>query len=128
MTSILNTLAQVVVAVLGDANPASKSATYTSTGFDLQGYEGEIVVTQHIGAVGGTSPTWDGKIQDSADNSSFADVTGATLTQVTASNNVQGLKLDARNLRRYIRLVVTAGGTSPTAIIGATVTGIKKYI
>ena len=101
---------------------AAKTATYNSANsIDLRGYAGEYIVIQEVGAVSGTTPTLDGKIQDSADNSSFADVTGYTFTQVTAANSNQQLNVDTRKVRRYIRYVATIGGTTPSftmAVIG----------
>ena len=61
------------------APPAARTATVTGTGFDVSNYIGNITFSQSVGTVTGTTPTLDGKIQDSADNSSFTDVTGATL-------------------------------------------------
>jgi hypothetical protein len=54
------------------------------------------------------------KIQDSADNVSFADVTGLTFTQVTAAPFTQRLATsNAATIRRYIRAVtVTTGGVT----------------
>jgi hypothetical protein len=54
----------------------------------------------------------DVKIQDSADNSTFADVSGYTLTQVTTTDSLQSLSIDKRLVRRYVRAVFTIGGTS----------------
>lgn len=63
------------------------------------------------GTVSGTTPTLDAKVQDSADNSTFADVTGATFTQVTASNKAQMIYVPP--CRRYVRIVATIAGTTP---------------
>lgn len=52
------------------------------------------------------------KVQDSADNVTFADVTGLTFTQVTSAPNQQRLATsNAATIRRYVRAVtVTTGG------------------
>jgi hypothetical protein len=79
-----------------------------STSFGAQAY---LQVT----AFTGTDVTV--KIQDSADNSSFADVTGLTFTQTTAAATTQRLATsNAATIRRYVRAVtVTTGGfTSAT--------------
>lgn len=57
------------------------------------------------------------KIQDSADNSSFADVTGLTFTQLTAGRSAQRLATaNTATIRRYLRAVtVTTGGFSSLA-------------
>lgn len=57
------------------------------------------------------------KVQDSADNTTFADVTGLTFTQVTAAPATQRLATsNTATIRRYLRAVtVTTGGfTSAT--------------
>jgi hypothetical protein len=72
------------------------------------------------GAVTGTTPTLDIKIQDSADNSSFADI-GAAFPQQTATeatvvgNLVAPPRLAVRTKvgRPYLRIVKTLGGTTP---------------
>ncbi len=96
--------------------PQTATSTATGTGVDTKGYNSAMAVLE-VGAVSGTSPTLNVKIQDSADNSTFADVSGLTLTQVTAANNSQVLRIDGLNtstLRRYLRAVGTIGGTSPS--------------
>jgi hypothetical protein len=93
-------------------------ATVTATGASTNNFrvgEGaecriELAVT---GAVSGTSPTLDVKLQDSADGSSWAD-TGITFTQITATSARQQREFKARKGRGYLRLHATAGGTSPS--------------
>ncbi|TVZ96522.1 hypothetical protein [Streptomyces sp. BK340] len=51
------------------------------------------------------------KIQDSADNSSFADVTGLTFTQVTAGPTSERIATaSGATVRRYLRAVTTTTG------------------
>ena len=105
------------------------TATVTGAAFDCQQYTGNFKVGQHVGAVAGTNPTLDGKIQDSADGVTFADVPGLTFAQVTAANADQSLLVDSRAVRRYIRYVGTIGGSagqSFTFNVGAL--GLKKYL
>ena len=63
----------------------STAATTNGTGFDRTGF---LSCALHVacGAATGTPTTQSviGKIQDSADNSTFADVTGATAAALTA--------------------------------------------
>lgn len=61
------------------------------------------------------------KIQDSADNSTFADVSGLTASS-TANNTVKVIAFRPGQLRRYIRVVATptfTGGSSPAVAVGA---------
>jgi hypothetical protein len=101
---------------------AANTAAATSSGVDLLGYDaGPIVIIQHHGLSTGTL---DGKIQDSADNSTWADVTGATFTQETTTVGIQKMSLDRKAVRRYIKYVGTVA-TGP-AIVGVSATLISK--
>jgi hypothetical protein len=94
------------------------------TGLDRTGFL-SAVLALFVGAASGTptSYTVDCKLQDSADNSSFTDVTGGSVTQVTADNGTAHVDVDLSNLRQYVRAVVTVGitgGTSPKVPVSAT--------
>lgn len=116
---------QLTASQLNATSP--RTATFNSTSLDTQNYEGDIMVTQDVQTVSGTTPTLDGKIQDSADNSAFADVSPAiTFTQVTASNNIQTARVDKRAVRRYIRYVGTIAGTTPSFALSVTAHGQLK--
>lgn len=106
---------------------AARTSTVTATGVDVTDYEGVVVIDQLVGTVSGTTPTLNGKIQDSADNSAWADVTGATFTQVTASDSYQTITLDLDKTRRYVRYVGTIAGTTPSFTMGVFLRGAKKY-
>jgi hypothetical protein len=94
----------------------SATATANGTGVDISSYCGNIlVILNAAAATAGINPTLDVKIQDSADNSSFADVSGYAFTQVTTTDSLQGLSVDTRLCRKYIRVVITIGGTSSPA-------------
>jgi len=108
--------------------PAARTATGNGTGVDVSQYHGRLKVTQEIGTVSGTSPTCDTKIQDSDDDSSYADVSGLTFTQVTAQNNSQSIAVDTRKVRKFIRAVHTIGGTSPSFTSAVLVIGQKKNL
>ena len=102
---------------------AANTAAATGTGVDLQDYEGKVIITQHHGIGTGTL---DGKIQDSADNASFADVSGATFTQETTTAGIQKLALNPKEIRRYIKYVGTVV-TGPQ-IVGVSMAGMKKTV
>lgn len=110
-------------AVLLAAASCANTAAATGTGVDLQDYEGPVVIVQNHGTSTGTL---DGKIQDSADNSSFADVSGATFTQSTTTADVKTLVLQSKQVRRYIKYVGTVV-TGPQ-VVGVTMTGVKKSV
>ena len=110
------------------AVPAARTATVTGTGFDVSAYNGNITFAQSVGTVSGTTPTLDGKIQDSADDSTYADVTGATFTQVTSSTSLQTLNVDTRSVRKYLRYVGTITGTTPSFGMSVTAIGQKQAV
>ena len=74
----------------------------------------------------GTSPTLAGKIQESADGSTWADVSGATFTTVTANDNVQAITFD--RTQRYVRYVGTVAGTSPQVPVAVVISEQKKQV
>ena len=82
------------------------------------------VVACQVGAETGspTSKTVNYKLQDSPDNSTWADY-GSAGTTITADDTDGELDLDLNGADRYVRVVVTVafvGGTSPTVPVGAT--------
>ena len=107
-------------------NPASVNDTNNGSTVDLVNADGRCFAIQHIGAVGGTSPSLTGKIQESDDDSTWTDVSGATFTAVTASNSLQVVSFD--RAKRYVRHHRTASGTSPTFILGAVIGEQKKSV
>lgn len=116
--------------VLNLAAAASRATNLTGTGVDLQPYEGrvELILTSSA-ATAGTTPTLTVKVQDSANNSDFADVTGLVFTAVSDAASVQSMSINKPALRRYIRVVGTLGGTDSPAFTYAVVgIGMLKYI
>ena len=109
----------------------SRSASANGTGFDLQGSndaEGEAIVILDSEAGTGTSPTLDVKLQESANNSDWSDISGATFTQVTdAAAAFEKISINTNDVRRYVRAVGTLGGTSPVFVYGVTLVYSKKY-
>ena len=108
------------------------TATGNETGVDLQDYEGDITLILDAEA-GGSSITYAVKVQDSSDNSTFADVTrtdgtAADFTTTTANTAlVESITVNSDEIKRYARVVITvAGGTGAGAV---SVTGLarKKY-
>ena len=108
--------------------PAAQTATFTAAAdIDLTGYVGTVMIIQDVGTVSGTSPTLAGKMQTSTDDSTYADVSGATFTQATATGT-QTLQVDVRGVSRYLRYVGTIGGTTPSFTVGILVVGQKALI
>ena len=109
------------------------AGTYTANadgaGVDLQDYQGVLKVILNSGAGGGTTPTLDAKIQDSADNFAFADIPGKVFGRVTdAGMSIQILGIDTRTIKRYIRVALAITGTSPTFGLAITAVGQKQIM
>lgn len=66
----------------------------------------------HITTASGTSPTFDGKVQHSVDNSVWVDL--VTFTQATAATSQRVEVAPGTTVRRYLRAIRTIGGTSPS--------------
>jgi hypothetical protein len=106
---------------------AARTATGQTSGIDLQQYDGDVVFVLDSAAGTGTSPTMDVTIEDSADNSSFAAITGAAFTQVVDAASAQKLVISKDEARRYVRVKYTIAGTSPSFTFSVNGIGVKKY-
>ncbi len=111
-------LAKVAVA------PIAASAAQTSDAIDTKGYNSVQFVISNGAATGTPSSyTVDAKVQECATSGgSYVDVTGATITQMTADNKIQTIAVDGlgTSRKRYLKLVITpamTGGTSPKALV-----------
>lgn|SRR3990167_1624923 len=107
--------------------PATRTSTANGTGVDIRDYTGRIEVTLDVGAVSGTTPTLDIKIQESdTSGGTYTDIAGAAFTQVTASNVIASIGVDIDAVKRYIRAVATIAGTSPSFACGVNARGIPQ--
>lgn len=114
-------------ALLGGVTPRTATTTVTGSAVDLLSADGRCFAVQQVGTVTGTSPTLAGKIQESADGSTnWADISGATFTTVSTTDNVQAISFD-RTLR-YVRYVGTIGGTSPSFPVAVLIGEQKKQV
>ena len=107
---------------------AARTSTVTATGIDVSSYKGGLIVQQLVGVVSGTTPTLDGKLQSSPDNSTWSDISGATFTQVTASDSFQKIGVQVTAGARYLRYVGTIAGTTPSFTMGVVLLGQKERV
>lgn len=95
--------------------PAARTASANGTGADLQGYVNpggsEMKAFLSVGAASGTTPTLDVKLQDSDDDSTYADISGAAFAQKTATGSEA---IHFQTKKRYVRAVATIAGTTPS--------------
>ena len=106
--------------------PATVNDTNNGLAVDLIDADGSCVAVQTVGAVGGTTPSITGKVQESADNSTWTDVAGAAFAAVTAANNVQAITFE--RTKRYLRHARTVSGTTPTFPLAVLIGEQKKTV
>ena len=100
----------------------------TSSSIDLLEYDGDVMLILDSAAGGGSSPTLDIKLTESDETGgTFTDLSGATFTQVTGSASMQTLAINKDSSKRFIRIVQTIGGSSPTFTFSINLIGLKKY-
>ena len=104
------------------------TGSLNSTSFSNVGYVGDILFVADIGAGGGTAPTLQLQVQDSADNSSFSNITGNNqIANVTTSASLATLVVPQATLRQYVRIIATVGGSSPSYLLSVSAICTKKY-
>lgn len=111
---------------------ADITASANGTGIDITDFVGSLAVVLSAKNVAGTTPTLAVKLQDSADNDTFADITGAVFTTVTAAgtkaSTLQKISVNIDSAAKYIRAVQTVGGTvDPEFLLSCTAVGVKQY-
>ena len=115
---LLQDIGALVKAAIGNVPLSVGAQTRTGTGIDRQGYQSAVLIAV-VGA--GTTPVLDAKIQDSADNSTFADYTDpstgalAAVAQITTINTIAKKAVNLSKAKRYIRVSETTTGTAVLA-------------
>ena len=125
MSTKLHDLARQAVLGVG-LTPRTATGNVNGPPGDLLAGDGRCFAIQQVGTVGGTAPTLAGKIQESADGTTWSDIPGATFTTVSTNDNVQAITFD-RTLR-YVRYVGTVGGTSPSFPLAVVISEQKKQV
>ena len=114
--------------VVAGVATAAVTSTATSSAIDLLEYDGDVMLILDSAAGGGSSPTLDIKITESdASSGTYTDLSGATFTQVTGSASMQTLSINKDECKRFIKIVQTIGGSSPTFTFSINLIGVKKY-
>ena len=127
---MMNSQASAATATsLIDAVSAANTAAATSGSgkwLDVRPYDGEILVTQQIGAVTGSIT---GKLQSASDanGTGAADISGYTYTVVSSANNTQTIAVDPKKVTGgflgYVGTIVTG-----PALVSVTAAGKKKIV
>lgn len=129
---ILTDIKNILTFAVGQ-KPATITATRQSSAIDIRGYLGSVVAVLFANkGTGNADNTLDVKIQTSADGSTgWADVTGATFTQVLGTggtDSFQQINVEARLCERYIRFVDTVAGTTPSYVLSEHIVGQKATV
>ena len=107
---------------------AAVTSTATSSAIDLLEFDGDILLVLDSAAGTGSSPTLDIKIQDSdASSGTYGDLSGATFTQVTDSASMQVITFCKDEAKRYVKIVQTIGGSTPSFTFSINGVALKKY-
>jgi hypothetical protein len=105
----LNQVLKNTTEVLNATVTVTASGSAISMQDNSEGFIATIVAT----TVGGTTPTFDFKLQHSDDGSNWYDL--ETFTQITTDTTE--LKEISKNIMKNLRYDVVVGGTTPTADI-----------
>lgn len=107
---------------------AAVTSTATSSAIDLKEYDGDVSLILTSAAGTGSSPTLDVKVTDSATSSgTYTDLSGATFTQVTGSVSMQVITFSKDECKRFIKIVQTVGGSTPSFTYSINGIALKKY-
>lgn len=101
--------------------PAVRTANANGSGVDCLGYEGPLFLFIEHGTtdISSTDETYTYKVEESSDNSTFTAITGAVnAVTYTAAASYAGSTAEIVNVtnrqKRYVRAVLTVGGTTPS--------------
>lgn len=109
---------------LNVVTPVSQGAgAFLSSAIDLLDYEGEVEVTQNLGALSGAFTVPKVTASDTS-GGTYSDVTYSSGAFGTTQNAISAVKFSASESKRFIKYGATVG---TSALISVTVTGVKKY-
>ena len=130
---VISDFANVVQGGLSISPEAAITASANGSGIDMQLTDGPVHLIAQAGATDFSSgdETYSWKLQESADNSTgWTDITssnGTSSVSTTAANTAVYLSVNTR-LKRWVRAVVTIGGTTPSIVPAAFVFASKKIV
>lgn len=116
------------LAVFQLSGTAAVAATANGAGVDITSLIGTALVLLDAAAGTGTTPTDTIKLQDSPDNVTFTDVPNAVFTQLTTVASSQKISVNVDGMQRYVRVVDTVGGTTPSFTRSVNMIGRKQVL
>jgi hypothetical protein len=116
------------IQIMLEAKNCANTAQASGGWIDVRSYEGQILVTQCVGALTGTVV---GSFEDSdaangANNLAFLPDEGNNFASVSSANNIQKKTIDARKPRGWLKYIGTIG-TGP-AVVSVTLAAHPKYV
>lgn len=96
-------------------HPVAVTASANHMAINVEAQENDAMVLVDVGAVAGTTPTLDLKIQTSEDGVTYTDA--LAIAQITAGNGVAAGKLHLNKVKT-VRAVSTVAGTTPSFTLG----------
>jgi len=112
------------------APQAIASGSVNGSSVDCSGYE-TLLVDIEIGAiVDAANKSLTVKLQDSANNSDWADITGATTGAILAAGDGEPYLMDVNlsEVERYVRAVATAGSADGGLVAVAFILGKGRHL
>lgn len=125
MSRLITRLTSVALAA-----PATLTASNNATGVDISRFGGLAKAILNSTAAGDAAgETADVKLQHSADNATgWADVPNAAFAQVTnAAASHQEILVQTDRCKKFVRVVTTMAGASPSVTRGVTLVGTLAY-
>lgn len=109
--------------------PEALTTTKTGSAIDVSGFHGLCDIILNSTAMGGSSTPKSVVKLTHCDTSggTYADVAGAVFADVTDTAGCQTIVFNADSLKKYVKVVSTLSGTSPTCTQSVVLSGKKNY-
>lgn len=111
-------------------DPASVTASTNGSGVDLREFDGAMIVFQAGSAdTGNADETYTPGVEESDDNSAYSPVAASDLEGALVNMTANSvLRVGYKGSKRYVRAVLTVGGTTPSIDASALVVrGLPHY-
>ena len=124
MSTALHDLASAAFVAAG-LYPDTKTASVNGPTIDMIAADGPCFAIQQVGATVGDTIVA-GRIEESADGTTWTAISGATFSDVAGSNNVQVIRFT--RAERYVRYAADVTGTAPSAVMAAVIGEQEKTV
>lgn len=122
MSAHINDFASAVL-VRQSVAPSARTGTFNGDAVDMVAADGECFAVQQFGAFE-DEQSWAGRVEQSADGTTWAAISGATFAAVTEGPDTQAIRFT--RTARYLRYAVTVTGADPDAQLAVLFGQAKK--